>query len=109
MEKVHALPCPGTAPRPSGTGGLPPASSSAGAPAASPQRHPAARLMVLQTVWLTALAALLDLVVVEAHWFLVGTVSTLQMRVNHHHLWMRPIGLAALIMPLGLHAAWHLR
>ncbi len=64
--------------------------------------------MIDEAVWLTALAALLDLIIVEGHWFLVGTVSTLQMRTNHHHLWMRPLALTLLMMPLGLVAAYSL-
>lgn len=63
------------------------------------------RELVLQALWLAILAGLVELLVIQAHWFLVGTVTMRTLRTNRHYVWMLPTSLLILLGGLGWIAA----
>lgn len=72
------------------------------------EAHPSAALLT-KAAGLAMLASLLEAGVFEAHRWFVGTVSMAAIRVNIHHLWMRPVGLLATFLVVGGLAALWLR
>ncbi len=70
---------------------------------------PAIGRVIRQAVALAMLATVLETALRLAHHAWVGKVTMVTIRLNAHHLWLRPLGLMALFLTVGGAAAWWLR